>query len=69
MRLFFSLLTILFLYNTNLSAQKVYEVNADSLNIRKTPSSKATRIGAVRKGELVDCNTPLLLDQKVVLLS
>jgi uncharacterized protein YgiM (DUF1202 family) len=37
-----------------LNAQQVYEVKADSLNIRKEPNSKANRIGAVRNGELVD---------------
>ncbi|MFN4885123.1 MAG: SH3 domain-containing protein [Bacteroidota bacterium] len=34
--------------------QLVFEVQADSLNIRKVPSSSASRIGAVRNGEIVD---------------
>jgi uncharacterized protein YgiM (DUF1202 family) len=34
--------------------QLVFEVKADSLNIRKNPSSSASSIGAVRKGEIVD---------------
>jgi len=50
-----SSLLIVFIFISNfLFAQQVFEVKADSLNIRKTPNSKAERIGAVRKGELVD---------------
>jgi len=46
---------IIFLFFSKLFfAQQVYEVQADSLNIRKEPSSKSSRIGAVRKGELVE---------------
>lgn len=48
-------LIIGFIFISNLlNAQQVYEVKADSLNIRKEPNSKANRIGAVRNGELVD---------------
>jgi uncharacterized protein YgiM (DUF1202 family) len=49
-----SLIVIFSLYSNLFFAQQVFEVKADSLNIRKEPNGKATRVGAVRKGELVD---------------
>lgn len=54
MKFVFSLIVYFSFFGTGIFAQQVYEVKADSLNIRKEPNSKATRIGAVRKGELVD---------------
>lgn len=49
-----SFIIVFIIISNTTNAQQVYEVKADSLNIRDEPNSKATRIGAVRKGELVD---------------
>ncbi|MFM1773123.1 MAG: hypothetical protein RLZZ71_2265 [Bacteroidota bacterium] len=54
MKFVFSFIVYFSFFGTSLFAQQVFEVQADSLNIRKAPNSKAERIGAVRKGELVD---------------